>query len=57
MGELRISLPDDLHKQLRIMAISDGTCLKDMVTSILKEYAGRESGTHKAPNPVEEENA
>ena len=57
MGELRISIPNDLHKRLRMMALDDGTSLKDMVISVLKEYAGRESGTHRAPNPAEEENA
>ena len=57
MGELRISIAGDLHKQLRMMAIDQGTSLKDLVTSILKEYAGRDPGTSRAPQPAEDETA
>ena len=46
MGELRILIPNDLHKQLKRMALDDGNSLKELVISILKDHAGRGSGQH-----------
>jgi len=55
MGELRISLPNDLHKQLRRMALDDGTSLKDLVSKVLKAYVGQGSGIDKAPEQADDQ--
>ena len=43
MGELRISIPDDLHKQLKKMALDEGSSLKKVVIQVLKAYAERKA--------------
>ena len=55
MGELRISLPNDLHKQLRRMALDDGTSLKDLVAKVLKAYAGKDAEIDKAPEQADDQ--
>jgi len=55
MGELRISLPNDLHKQLRRMALDDGTSLKELVAKVLKAYAGQDSEIDKAPKQANDQ--
>jgi len=55
MGELRISLPNDLHKQLRRMALDDGTSLKDLVSKVLKAYAGQGAEIDKAPKQADDQ--
>ena len=55
MGEIRISLPNDLHKQLRRMALDDGTSLKDLVAKVLKAYVGQDSGIDKAPKQADDQ--
>jgi len=49
MGEVRISIPDDLHKKLKMIALEEGTSLKDLVITVLKAYAKGESATDKTP--------
>ena len=55
MGEIRISLPNDLHKQLRRMALDDGTSLKDLVAKVLKAYAGQDAEIDKAPEQADDQ--
>jgi predicted HicB family RNase H-like nuclease len=55
MGELRISLPNDLHKQLRRMALDDGTSLKELVSKVLKAYAGKDAEIDKAPEQADDQ--
>jgi predicted HicB family RNase H-like nuclease len=55
MGELRISLPNDLHKQLRRMALDDGTSLKELVSKVLKAYAGQGSEIDNAPEQADDQ--
>ena len=55
MGELRISLPNDLHKQLRRMALDDGTSLKELVAKVLKAYAGQDAEIDNAPKQADDQ--
>jgi predicted HicB family RNase H-like nuclease len=38
MGELRVTIPDELHKALKQEALNKGTTLKKLVTNILEKY-------------------
>jgi len=55
MGELRISLPDDLHKKLKRKALDEDTSLKDLVIQVLKACAEHGIGTGKAPEQAQAE--
>ena len=43
MPNINISLPEDLHKRLRIAAVSDDTTVKDLVLAILAEEPGKKA--------------
>lgn len=38
MGNVRISLPDDLHRNLKRRAIDEDISLKELMTKALQEY-------------------
>ena len=38
MGELRVRIPNELHKALKQEALNKGTTLKKLVTNILEKY-------------------
>lgn len=38
MGSMRISLPDDLHRNLKRRAIDESVSLKELVLKALDEY-------------------
>ena len=40
MGELRLIIPDDLHKTLKVKAASEGKTLKHLVVELLKKGIG-----------------
>ena len=50
LGELRFSIPDKLHKELKKIAINKGVSLKQLITDIFELYTkditkfGGESG-------------
>ncbi len=50
MGELRFSIPDKLHKELKKIAVDKGVSLKQLITDIFELYTkditkyGGESG-------------
>jgi len=39
LGYLHIYLPDDLHKELKRIALENNIALKDLVVSVLRNYA------------------
>jgi len=38
VGEIRIRIPNDLHKALKQLAIDRGITLKKLITDILEDY-------------------
>lgn len=42
MSELRLQLPDDVHQQLRVVAVHRKTTIKALVLAALKEALKKE---------------
>ncbi|GAI39121.1 unnamed protein product [marine sediment metagenome] len=40
MGELRLSIPNELHKELKQKALDKGISLKQLIIDIFKSYTG-----------------
>ena len=43
MGELRLSIPNELHKELKQRALDKEVSLKRLILDILESYTGKQS--------------
>lgn len=50
LGELRIQIPDDLHKKLRKKAVEEDKTLKDLIVEILSKSLSEERESVKEKN-------
>ena len=41
MGELRLSIPNELHKELKQRALDKGVSLKQLILDIFEKYTGK----------------
>lgn len=41
MGELRLSIPTELHKELKQRALDKGVSLKQLILDIFENYTGK----------------
>ena len=41
MGELRLSIPNELHKELKQRALDKGVSLKQLILDIFENYTGK----------------
>ena len=41
MGELRLSIPKELHKELKQKALDKGITLKQLILDIFQNYTGK----------------
>ena len=50
LGEIRVSIPNELHKELKQMALDRGISLKQLIVDIFerytREYRQQKSTTH-----------
>lgn len=46
MTNINISIPDDLHKQLKVAAAMEDKSLKDVVIETLEDYMHNEGGVN-----------
>jgi hypothetical protein len=44
MGQYLIDLPDDLHRDAKVMAALEGTTLKEIIITALTEYLKKKKG-------------
>lgn len=42
LGEIRVSIPDQLHRELKQVALDKGTSLKQLIVDVLQLYTSKE---------------
>lgn len=47
MGELRIVIPNELHKELKQVALDKGITLKQLILEIFESYTKKEKANDK----------
>ncbi|MBI4303491.1 MAG: hypothetical protein HY665_04040 [Chloroflexi bacterium] len=48
MGELRVDIPNDIHKALRKIAVDENSSLKQLVVNVLHDYLEAKSKSNVA---------
>lgn len=46
MKNLLVTLPDDLHLNLKMKAVTEKTSMKDIIEKLLKEYLSPKEALH-----------